>query len=184
VDMRPTSGNNSLFIHIATCSGSFGQNAFGTKGRKRSAARCGNASRCWKMDGLVSHDFHVLFGPCFEFGLMRCSWPVPFKCDATPRFPETLSLLARIELINAPRSTAGFLAKRLAYRLLSRSLIVVGSSWQYFSKSFIFHPSWIMGIGWISNLVSLVPGCFFRSCWLCTGLGFHLSFSFLHSTLI
>ena len=179
--MRPTSGNNSLFIHIATCSGSFGQNAFGTKGRKRSAARCGNASRCWKMDGLVSQRSPRLVRTLLWIWIDALKLAGPIQM--TPRFPETLSLLARIELINAPKH-GGIFGQALGISLTKQKSHCGGSSWQYFSKSFTFHLSWIMGIGWISNLVSLVPGCFFRSCWLCTGLGFHLSFRFLHSTLI
>ena len=31
---------------------------------------------------------------CFEFGLMYSSRPVPYRCNATPRFPEAPSLLA------------------------------------------------------------------------------------------
>lgn len=44
----------------------------------------------------------ILFGTGFEFRLMVSSRPVPYRCNATPRFPEAPSLLAeQMELMKA-----------------------------------------------------------------------------------
>ena len=48
----------------------------------------------------VTVSIFLCLGPGFEFGLMCSSRPVPYRCNALPRFPEAPSLLAeQLELM-------------------------------------------------------------------------------------